>query len=308
MIIMKKKFSLILVISIILLIITAFVILICTRTNNLKVISINKHYSILYVNEPEIEISLYSNHQNSKYLKTDKVEAAQLYNENDLFNVRITEIRDTGNSITYQNTPFYEHKLLIKLDVTSDQLINMNNTNLRIEFNTNEKIEVKVGNISFFKQTNENNINIQKVQGIVNDFGIYQSLSAVKLRISSSNDCKITNIFLVSPSLTINYSKLLFADEIECEHNTPAKDIFGNDFDNFINNKGSFTEINLFKNIEKDVIIPLHYSEKELVDSIGIIIEYLINGVSYRQTINPYRLFNTTDLEYFIDEYRIINN
>lgn len=308
MITMKKKYCNILIITIIVLLLTMFVVLVCTRTNNLSILVLEKHYSLLYDTMPKIDISLYSNQPESKYLKSSKIENVKIYNDTDLYSVKIDEIVSTNNSITYQNNIYYENKLTLTLDVVSEQAISISNAKLLIEYDSDEFFDVEIGNIAFSKENINNSLNIHKVQGIVNDFGLYQSLSAIHLKVSSEYDLIINNISLISPTVNVNYDYLLLGDELYYDHTTPAKEIFGSSFNSFICENNSFSKIHLTKNIQKDVIIPLHYSEKELLDSVGLLIEYTINGIEYIYTVNPYKLFNTNDIEYFLHEYKISTN
>lgn len=305
MIIMKKKFSVILISVIAILLFSIFMILICTRTNNLSIIVLEKHYSLLYEDVPKIEISLYSNHKDSKYMKKSKIENIKIYNDTDLISAKINEIASTSNVIYHQNVSYYENKFTLTLDVISDQTISIQNAKMMIEYDTNEVLDLKLGNIGFLKENTGTSLNIHKVQGIVNDFGMYQSLSAIHVKISSDHDCVIKNISLVSPTVKINYKYLIFGEQLSYDHTTLAKDIFGNSYNSFIDDNSAFSKQQLQKNIQKDVIIPLHYQKKELLDSIGIVIEYTVNDIKYIHTINPYKLFNTNDTDYFIHEYKL---
>ena len=308
MITMKKKYYNILIITIIVLLVGIFVVLVCTRTNNLSILVLEKHYSLLYDTVPKIDISLYSNYSESKYLKSNKIENVKIYNDTDLYTVKLDKIISTDNSITYHNNIYYENKLTLTLDVISEQAISIKNAKLLIEYDSDEFFDVGIGNIAFFKENVNDSLNIHKVQGIVNDFGLYQSLSAIHLKISSEYDFIINNISLISPTVNVNCNYLLYGDDLYYDHTTPVKEIFGNSFNSFICDNNSFSTIHFNKNIQKDVIIPLHYSEKELLDSVGLLIEYTINGVEYIYTINPYKLFNTNDIEYFLHEYKISTN
>ena len=297
MIIMKKKFSIVLIVSIIVLLFGIFVILLCTRTNNLSIVAFSKHYSILYETVPTMDITLYGNHDKTSYLEMNKIENVKIHNKNDLFNVKINEINSTKNNIKYNNKTYYEYKVNITFDVVSEQLISIDDASLLIEYNTNEKLDVKVGNIAFYKEKAENNINVHKVQGIVNDYGLYQSLAAIQLNISCDYDCLIKNISLISSSTNINNANIIIGEDIIFDHATPAKNIFGSTYNSFISTNSSFPTFEIEQNIKKDVIIPLHYTNKELIDGIGLVIEYTINNVEYVQTINSYKLFNCSNID-----------
>ncbi len=308
MIIMKKKYSFLIITGICLVLVGLFLILILTRTNNITFLVMEKHYSLLYEEQPIIEIPIYSSHNNIDYFKKEQISKVTLFNNMDLFEAEIEEIKRTEETFKFQDKIYYKNVLTFKLPIETDQILNIDNANLKIEYINDEILTVKVGNISFFGENYPTNLKIHKVQGLVKDFGTYESLSGIILSISSLYDCQLTGIDFISPTILSNNDYIKVSDNLEYEHLTDPKVIFGNDFDNFKLSTNSFQNINLNKNIKKDVIIPLHYLEKEFVDSLGIIITYEVNGIVYKQVINPYKLFQTNKNEYFINKYAISTN
>ena len=55
-------------------------------------------------------------------------------------------------------------------------------------------------------------------------------------------------------------------------------------------------------------MIPLYYIENEYVDSIGFLIEFYINEQKFVQIINPYKLYQSHKMTYFLNEYKISRN
>ena len=109
----------------------------------------------------------------------------------------------------------------------------------------------------------------------------------------------------ISATVNINNNYLFWEETIEYDHNKPLKEIFGDNYDSFNISTKSFETFKLNKNTKKDVMIPLYYIQSEYVDSLGIIVEYEINSVKYYQLINPYKLYQSHKLTYFINEYKI---
>lgn len=304
MIIMKKKFNIIIIITILLMIISIVLILHFTRNNNLTFIVFQKHYSLLYEEYPEFEISVYASNDKSEYFKDDYIDSGILYNNEDSYNVKVVNSSESIKT-KIKDKIYYEKKLTIKLDIDSSSLININNANLRINYITGEHLTIKVGNLNFLKAASSEHLKIHKVQAIVNDFGLYDSLSGIILSISSEEECQITNMTPISTTVNINNNYLFWEETIEYDHNKPLKEIFGDNYDSFNVSTKGFKTIKLNKNSKKDVMIPLYYIQNEYVDSLGIIVEYEINSVKYYQLVNPYKLYQSHKLTYFINEYKI---
>lgn len=307
MITMKKRFNIIIISIIIVLIICIIVVLNFNRKNNLKVIVFPKHYSMLYDEYPELEVSLYVSNDNTKYLDQSFIQDSIVYNKEDTYKVTVLEHNENAKT-KINNKIYYEKKLKIKFNLNSSNEIHIKNANLKLEFSTNEMLNVVLGNISFYKNQFSEYINVHKVQGIVNDFGLYDSLAAVVLSISCDESCKITNITPMSSTVGINNKYVLTEVLTEYEHNINLKTILGQEFDSFKQTTESFKTINLNKNTKKDIMIPLYYIENEYVDSIGFLIEFYINEQKYVQIINPYKLYQSHKITYFLKEYKISRN
>ena len=239
-----------------------------------------------------------------KYFKDNYIESGILYNNEDSYNVKVVNSSETIKTKIKEKI-YYEKKLTIKLDIDSLDLININNANLKINYITGEYLILKVGNLNFLKAVSSELLKIHKVQAVVNDFGLYDSLSGIILSISCEEECKITNMTPISATVNINNNYLFWEETIEYDHNKPLKEIFGDNYDSFNISTKSFETFKLNKNTKKDVMIPLYYIQSEYVDSLGIIVEYEINSVKYYQLINPYKLYQSHKLTYFINEYKI---
>ena len=308
MIIMKKKYKIFLVISIIIILISLILLLNFTRDNNISFLTLKKHYSLIYNEYPEVEIHLYSSQSKSHYTKKDYMNTISIYNDDSLYKVNLETITNTKRIMYHNKEPYYEYILKLKFDLKSNDLIYIRNSKLQIKYSTEEILDVELGNICFSNNVTDNHFNVHKVQSIVNDFGTHESLVGVIMSLSTNYNCTIKNIKPISSSILINKEKIVVGNNLEYDHNELAVNIFGSDFNSFKYSTNTFSDITFNKNIKKDVAIPLCYIEKEYVDNIGFIIEYVIENITYYQIINPYKLFNTPNIGFFINEYRLSTN
>lgn len=308
---MKKKFKIIIPIIVILIITIFIVVLALTNNNKTSFYSVKKHYSILSDQYSELELTIYSNKNDNDYLNISKIKKCSLYNEIDYYDVTLSSIELLNNKKIIDDIEYYQYRLKIKLNFEIEKMLLINDAKLEVYYNTNEKMLINVGNICFDKQLKESYLSVDKVQGICNDLGNLESLVAVKLSVSNNFDkiIKIKSIKPISSSIKINNDYVLIKEHNTIiEHKVHTSQLFGSNYNLYVESKSSFKPIELNENTAKDLIIPLTYNEKEFVDHMGFVLELEIEGNIYYQIINPYILFNSSNVSYAFYEYEIVQD
>ena len=308
---MKLRYKIIIPVSIVLLVTILVICLSFMGNNQDKFYVVKKHYSIICDSYPIIDIRIFSNSEDTEYLKKAKIIKSSIYNSQDFYSTEIINIEKMDGTKLIKNTQCFQYKIELKFNFEIDKILNILDAKLELMYSTNEKIIVNVGNICFDKRTNNNIINIGKVQAICNDLGNLESLVALKISVVNdlSSVIRINSIKTLSQSIEVNNQYVIVTDHnTDVEHTTPLSQLFGNEYNLYLNSSNSFNPIDLDQNIAKDIIIPLTYTQKEFVDHIGLLIELDYNGSTYYQIINPYLLFTTSNIDYAIYEYEIINN
>lgn len=308
---MKLRYKIIISVSIVLLVTILLICLSFMGNNQDKFYVVKKHYSILCDSYPIIDIRIFSNSEDTEYLKKEKIIKSSIYNSQDFYSTEIINIEKMDGTKLIKNTQCFQYKIELKFNFEIDKILNILDAKLELMYSTNEKIIVNVGNICFDKKINNNIINIGKVQAICNDLGNLESLVALKISVENdlSSAIRINSIKTLSQSIEVNNQYVIVTDHnTDVEHTTPLSQLFGNEYNLYLNSSSSFNPIDLDQNIAKDIIIPLTYTQKEFVDHLGLLIELDYNGSTYYQIINPYLLFTTSNIDYAIYEYEIINN
>ena len=308
---MKLRYKIIIPVSIVLLVTILVICLSFMGNNQDKFYVVKKHYSIICDSYPIIDIRIFSNSEDTEYLKKAKIIKSSIYNSQDFYSTEIINIEKMDGTKLIKNTQCFQYKVELKFNFEIDKILNILDAKLELMYSTNEKIIVNVGNICFDKRTNNNIINIGKVQAICNDLGNLESLVALKISVVNdlSSVIRINSIKTLSQSIEVNNQYVIVTDHnTDVEHTTPLSQLFGNEYNLYLNSSNSFNPIDLDQNIAKDIIIPLTYTQKEFVDHLGLLIELDYNGSTYYQIINPYLLFTTSNIDYAIYEYEIINN
>lgn len=292
-------------------IIVLLIICLCvTRREELVIANLQKHYSLLYESNLELETVIYSSHKKTKYFNSNNIDSIRLISNEESQIVQLSEIRNEETSVLLKDKEFYPVILKIKFSFVPENKCVLDNAQLEIQYKTNEKLTIKLGNICFLKTLTNSDFAIKSVSSIVNDLGKIDSLSGVIVDIEniSGYDIEIQNIEPISNTLKINYDYIKIGDNFEYSNDTPINDIVGDSFNPYkLSNK---TNINMLieKNFRKEIVLPIIYTQKELVDSLGFIITYKIEEELKYQIINPYRLFSTTNIDFVYYEYKITGN
>ena len=309
MTITKKRFSII-IISVIALLLLVMLILIIHfhRPQSVTVYNYKKHYSVIYEDYPILNLKLWVNEKNNQYFELSNIDKATVTTDLDSYAVKITDTSLQDEVSFYNEKEGYAASYTVKWDFVSEDLITMNNAVLHLAFKNNETLSINIGNLCFQKATSDHLAHINQIQSVVNDLGELDTMVALKMVLCSEEDCTLEQIIPISASLSINTDYLLIDSGLEIDNETSYTTLFGVNYSPFNLSQTAFTPIVLNKKINKEILIPLAYSEKEFVDSLGFILVFNTSHGIVRQIINPYCLFSTANLGYVSYEYKVVAN
>ena len=308
---MKLRYKIIIPVLIVLTITILIICLSVLGNNQTKFYVVKKHYSIVSDTNPTMDIRIFTNSEENEYLTKEKIIQSSIYNDQDYYSTEIVSIKKLDGVELIKETECFQYKIELKLNFEIEKMLNIQDAKLELVYLSNEKMIINVGNICFEKYSNDNIINIKKVQAICNDLGNLESLVGLKISIENdlSSSVRIKSLKVLSQSIEVN-NQFVIVDEYntEIEHTTPLSQIVGKQYNLYQKSTTPFNPIDLDQNTAKDIIIPLTYTQKEFVDHLGLLIEIDYNDSTYYQIITPYLLFTTSNLDYAIYEYEIINN
>lgn len=309
MTIMKKRFSII-IISIIALLLIVMTILIIHfhRPQSLLIYNYKKHYSVIYEDYPVVSLKLWVNEHDNPYFDLQNIDKAVVTTDLDSYMVKITDTSLDDEASFYSEKEGYGASYTVKWDFVSEDLITMNNAVLHLDFKNNESLNINIGNLCFQKATNNHLVKVSRIQSIVNDLGELDTMVALKIDLNSDEDCTLEQIIPISSSLSINNDYLMVDPAMEIDNETSYTTLFGAAYSPFNTPTTNFQPIVLNKNLTKEFIIPLAYSEKEFVDSLGFILVFNTSSGIVKQIINPYCLFSTANLGFVSYEYKVMAN
>ena len=310
MTIMKKKYKIIIALAAtaFVLIATCIIIVSIKRSEKIAFIMMEKHYSLLYEEKPELDLSLYASKQDNYYLDSAHIDKVFLYNDSDSYLTKVLSLTSENDTITFKDKDYYKNTLSLKLDIETNNPINISNAKVKIIYQNDYLLDLNVGNIAFQKASNNDDIQIQKVQSIVTTLDQGTTLAAVLLKLKVNDNVSIVNTNLISSSLRVNNDYCLVKEgNYEVENNVDLKVLFGDSYAITNQPTKGFQQVTL-NNEEKVIIIPLSYQNIEFVDNCGIVISYTLDGLEKTMIVNPYVLFRTMDNNSFIYEYKPIKN
>ena len=133
MTIMKKRFNLFIIFSIIILLIVSLILIIhFTRPPELFIYGITKHYSQIYDEMPTLKVNAYVTNSSNDYFNLDSIEKTTITAADDIFQVKIIEANITTNLRTIKDKETYEAYYVIKFDFSSDEMIQIRNATLNV--------------------------------------------------------------------------------------------------------------------------------------------------------------------------------
>lgn len=282
-----------------------------TRREELVIANVAKHYSLLYESNLELETVVYSTHKKSKYFDLDNIENCKIISTDETQIVQLKEIKMEEQTVSMNEHDFYPVILRLQFSYIPENKCVLDDAKLEIVYKTNEKLNVKLGNICFLKVSKNKDFLINSVSSIVNDFGKMESLAALVIDLENISDkeYEIITIEPISNTIKTNYDYVkIFDDDAEFNNDVLINDVVGETFDSYKQSKNKELHLKINKNFRKVIVLPLTYEKKELVDSLGFVITYKEEEEIKQQIINPYRLFNTTNNEFVYYEYEITGN
>ena len=307
---LKKGFKKFLSYWYILLLIVPVVIIIlisCSnKSENVDFITENNSY-ILLNDQKDISIPIYINDKYSFYLDTKNINNVYILNndESDRYELKITDIVKTESYITKDKNDFPRYLLKAKFEYTGSE-IRMSEAFILLEYNNGETHKLKIGNFIYLNVELNNHINVYNVKGIVNkvipkDNEWLLSTVGVIIKISSDYEIIIKDIELIHGNGRVNKDQITRLKENDYDNNVNINELVIDEYRiNYINT--SMEKIYIDEN--EILLLPIGYNNLDVIDTLGVLIEYEYENNIYKQIIYPMPIFNNNkNVEYNLYEY-----
>ncbi len=299
---MKKIFSIKfqIIIGVFLVILFILLIFIISKKNDdVYKYLINSQDYYIESKEEYLNLDIYSNHLKDYYLEEDSiVDAYIISNTNDFkTSIILRKVEEKKESITYKNDEYHCYKLEFKIPFNNIDLMQINDVTLRFKYPSNESLDFFIGNIIMYKNKENSAINIKHLKGIVNNINDESILVGIGLTIESNKDLKITNIVSLNERVMFQKNNIMKISDTSYINNIEISTLLGYKYDITYFDEEPFT-LDLISEEVNSFIIPLSYIELSKITTLAFDIEYKIDGISYTQTISPFKYYKSLNQDY----------
>lgn len=258
------------------------------RVDTIELYTIKKSYSRLITdNYEKISFPLYISSKDSFLTDKDNIESCYIYDDNNEISVSLYQIRfvDEYRKINQSNYNLFMLDIGFN-DITVDE-ITFSDASLRLNYQNQEIIELKVGNLNLrFSDIDQNlNIDLYRAYTTVKSYENVEYISGIVLGLNALNDedIIITNISIGSDRISPDL-KNIKALTTQVDIKDDVSDILGYEYNQFSDLLSA--EYTLTDNL---MYIPFLYTEKVfLLNRFPIYIEYKINDNYYEYIIDDF--------------------
>ena len=316
---MKKR---LIISSIIFVIISIFIVcfsLYMTRGNVFHITTIKKTYSLVsnYKENENFEVLLYISDKKAYAVNIDKISECKITDKegNESIAVKIVSITDKYEAMKINNNKYFLYSFIFNVDLKTDSDLSfeIKDALLVMKYPNFEQdvIEVSIGNFYYYKipyygDIGENLV-ISKIKPLVNYIGYNKSLAGIDFQFYNqiNNDIVINKIEVLNGDVVIGKNDICIIDE-DFSSGENIDNILGYNYDYYDNASDNGNYNIVIKSGEiKEVLFPLKYSKEVIVDQLGLIIHYSINGESFKVYYDDFVFFKQTSIKINADNLEI---
>ena len=282
-----------------------------TRGNVFHVTTIKKTYSLVspYKEEDSFEVLLYVSDKKAYVVNEDKIGECVITDreENNVIEVDIISITDKFEAMKINNEKYFLYSFIFKVDLKtdSDLRLEINDAILLMKYpnNDNDIVEVEIGNFYYYKipyyGDEKENLVVSKIKPLVNYVGYNKSLAGIDFEFYNqiNKDIIIDKIEILNKDVVIGKNDICIIDE-QFSSGDNIDHILGYNYDfynNVSNNENYDIVIKPGELVE--ILFPLKYQEEIIVDQLGLIINYSINGEKYKVYYDDFVFFKQTSIK-----------
>lgn len=193
--------------------------------------------------------------------------------------------------------------MVIQFPYVTQEDIKFTKANLKLCYENGENIDIEIGSIMITKEEENSFFHLSTFKGIVNEVIPNQKQkipTVVGLIIEVSNlnveDVIIRDFVLFSGVGEIDKEKIQILESTEYDNSIPIDQILEKDYELIYQKKEIELSFSILKEEKQIFLLPVSYQNLESTNQMGLIIEYEVNGVRYKQLIPPIPLFSSSIL------------
>ena len=280
------------------LIITVSVLILLPKDKETKILLSPTIYSIYHSDLAEsFKVEIMTNNPNEYYFEIDYILSSNFSYEDEVMSVNIKEINRSNDPYYYNEEAYYLVEFILTLPFESNNLkVEYLKTNFNIHYDNNEEISLYIGEFNYVFSNNESNdIGLNNLSATYEIVDSTKTIGGINLDLANLSDAKsiMTNIELLTPSVTINDDKIMKRDE--CLYTKKVLECLQINMYYFHDSSNRPLTLLLGKNNHANLYLPLVYEgDIHFLYKTGIKVDYLINDDPFYYIIDDFMFMNTT--------------
>ncbi len=274
------------------------VLIISCNTKKRELIVLTKKSSYLGIGLPTavIDVACYVSERASFLLDKKNIKECKLI-DNDTkatYLMEINEIVMDQAYYNYQDKRLKKKSLNLSFNYINDYMIKIPNASLAFSYDNNTKYQLDIGSVVFIKESSIDNINMDKVKGIVNniipdDNDLLPSTVGLVVKLTSNKTQKITKIELLNGYGEIDNAKIIECESFDIDNQIDIKKLI--EYELMVKPDSKSCNIMMKKDETKILILPISYYQLESINYAGLLIT---NEEEETQIIDSFPIFSST--------------
>lgn len=298
---MRKRIIILSVLFVVLfVVICASLIAIKNKVDSFNVISIKKTYNFVdtYDEIGSFDVELYISNKNNFLIERKSIGNCYIKSEEEKLEIKLLNILDKEEVLKINGDSYYLYKFKFTIPFQTETDIEFSFQNAFLEMNYPEDIiEINIGSFYYLKVEklgdSYDKLLLPKIRPIVNVVNNNKTL--VGLNISFENlkrdEITITNVKLLTANAVFSSNEYLEVVE-DYSSSENINNILGYNY-NF--NYLEENDISFKVTETSDLVFPVKYKNNYTIDKAGLLIEYKVNGNLYKNYINEFLFFSSTN-------------
>lgn len=244
----------------------------------------------LMENNPSFNVNIYSTNIKDNYLYKDNIKSIILSDEleDNYYEITLNNIVDNKESISYEDKLFKKHTLNLTFPITNGESFQIHNAKLKLNFTSNEVIDIPIGSVILNQNEYDNEINITKLKGTVNIIDNIPVLTGIGITVDANQSIKITSIRSLDDRIEIDLNDTFNLSDSNYPNDIKLSELKENVY--------GYEPCSLPIELEtsKHIFLPFKYQNIVTIKTVGFIIEYEKGINKYYQLISPFQFFNSS--------------
>jgi hypothetical protein len=259
--------------------------------DSIEILSIKKDYARIITDNEPIDIPVYISSENSFFTSSDNIVDARILSDFDEVEIKISQIKNQKQVVTYNNKQYYLYYYEIDLNnvYTLGLKLDFINANISLTYNNDETLNLEIGDLSllFHEITGSNHLDYSRMYSVHDQdaiIGIY-----IEMINKTGQEITIKSIDVLNNNMFLNLNKAKIVYE-PLNHLQPIDEIIPG-FQNLVTEFPNPQDFSFKHN--NAIFIPINYLNTfNYINRFPLMISYEYNNTIYDYIIDDYLFYS----------------